>query len=399
MLYRGTFKNINNDDVALYILTEGDSSQTTLIGNSTDDDIQFSADPITIDVQPDNTMEVIFMKNCTINLVVKDYLGDSLFTSDARDIVVNVWKGDTCIFAGFVEPNVYTQPYAKYWDSLQLTCTCALSTLQYYPWRNIKTDMEYAEASTEADSIRIKDVLLEMFSNIGNLDIRHHHGYSVYYDGSVIVGGDHTGRTSIFDDVRLYEKLFLGEELDDVKMCNEILEMILRYYDLHIRQEGLDFFIWGWPTIRRHQAIDWVPVIGGESSQSNVYTVVRDRCTQDYREVLMNVNTGEEIPGNTLQKVLGNYVQDTGGEFRRYYNYILPNGSVVESTDYEVVDQTLDMPFIRIHGNIYKILEQTSSGDYDIDTLQDAPNAAYEGGSFRRPYFEKAENEYIISDK
>lgn len=89
-------------------------------------------DPVVISSELDNTFDVLIVHECTINLLVREYLGDSLFTGSARNVIINVWEGDKCIFAGFVEPNVYDQPWDKGWVSLSLSCTDAVATLQYY---------------------------------------------------------------------------------------------------------------------------------------------------------------------------------------------------------------------------------------------------------------------------
>ena len=397
MLYRGTFKNKFDEDITVLIRTGGSSSQTTYIGNTVDADIQFASSPVTIECSPDDTRQAIQMKSCTISLVMKHYLGDSLFTSAARDIIVNVWKNEECLFAGYAEPNVYSQPYNHTWDSLDITATCALSTLQYYRWRNITTEEDYRQASEAADSMKVIDIIRTAFGNIGTLDLLHGNGYVVLYDGSVLLSNTGTS-LGIFEDVSIFEKLLLGKELDDVKMCDEILEMILMYFNLHIRQDGLRFYIWNWASIRSHQSITWIPLLGG-TDVTNIYTVSPDSHTQDWREVLVNSVTGQTIPGNRLSRYLSTQVEKLGDNYVRYYYYTLPNGQSLKSDQYEIYDPTDDMTFIRLDdGNDdYRILEQSPLGDYDASTLEDAPDQAYDSGQFVRPYYEV--DGHLIAEK
>lgn len=241
MIISGTFKNYKEEDITVIIYTPAEGEDIT-IGEEEGCDIFFSANPVEVTCSPDTTLDVIIMKECSINLVVKKYLGDKLFTSNARDIIVNVWKDDRCCFAGYLEPNVYNQPYSRNYDELQLNCTDALTTLQYYNYKNITTEEQYVSAKIGQDSVTLQAVLENIFSWIPNLDLYSNTGWRLWYDGSVRLSAT-SSETSIFN-VAIFEKLLLGDELDDVYTEEETLEMFLKYFDLHIRQDGLDFYIY-----------------------------------------------------------------------------------------------------------------------------------------------------------
>jgi hypothetical protein len=112
MYIHGQFRNIEDDLFSVHIVKGGDRTSEKLIGEGTDPTIFFSDDPIKIETTCDDTFTHIIKKSLTLNLLTSEYLGDYLFSTNERDVVINVFKGDTCIFAGYVEPNVYTQPYA-----------------------------------------------------------------------------------------------------------------------------------------------------------------------------------------------------------------------------------------------------------------------------------------------
>lgn len=363
MLYSGSFKTFSDEDVTIYILTDNDSSTTTSMNNA-NDDIKFAGDPCTVEYSLGQTFDVLVMKSCTINLLVKHYLGDSLFANNSRSIIVNVWKEDECVFAGFLEPDVYSQPYNRKWDQLTLTANDAVSTLQYHLYGNIERESDYAALKQTADSTTFKTILSSIFSSLPNLDLKHGRGSVLYYDGSVRLNAS-AAPDSIFN-VSIFDSLFMGEEFDDLKHHDEVMEIILMYFNLHFRQEGTNFYIWHWANIQNRNTINWYPIMAG----ADVYRVVQDDSTTDSsgneRQVLITLDGDEKIPGNTLLKQLSDIVVYEGGEYRRYYVWVLPNGSTKNSNDYIVVDMSGDLVYVYIPSrDMYSVLIQSPAGDYD----------------------------------
>lgn len=107
MILSGYFKDRLDDDISVVITTPASSSDAS-IGNDLDDDLQFSADPLTISCDMDETMDVLVLHSCTLTLQVKSYLADTLFTGNERDITLKVYKNGVSLFEGYVEPNVFT---------------------------------------------------------------------------------------------------------------------------------------------------------------------------------------------------------------------------------------------------------------------------------------------------
>ena len=397
MLYIGSFKTFSDEDVTIYILTDNDSSTTTSM-NDANDDIKFTGDPCTVEYSIGQTFDVLVMKSCTINLLVKHYLGDSLFANNSRSIIVNVWKEDECVFAGFLEPDVYSQPYNRKWDQLTLTANDAVSTLQYHLYGNIERESEYASLKQTADSTTFKTILSSIFDSLPNLDLKHGRGSVLYYDGSVRLDSS-AAPDSIFN-VSIFDSLFMGEEFDDLKHHDEVMEIILMYFNLHFRQEGTNFYIWHWANIQNQNTINWYPIMAG----ADVYRVVQDDSTTDSsgneRQVLITLDGDEKIPGNTLPKQLSDIVVYENGEYRRYYVWVLPNGSTRNSTDYIVVDMSGDLVYVYIPSrDMYSVLIQSPAGDYDTVYIKEPPAEAYTGGTFNKPYFRPKGDEYIIAER
>ena len=171
MTIQGIFKDRNDEDIEVIIHTDVFDPDRT-IGDSWEDDIQFDKDPVTISEESVDITEVIRPTACTIRLLTRHSLADKLFTANDRNYKVNVWKGDECLFAGYVEPNVYNQPYNHSWDILEISCTGALSSLQYHNWRNCKNLATYVTKRANASSITFEEIIRIIFDNLGNLNLK-----------------------------------------------------------------------------------------------------------------------------------------------------------------------------------------------------------------------------------
>ena len=219
MRYFGTFKDRLDDDISVVIETPEEGNDIE-IGESHYADIQFAKDPVTISCNMDSTMDVIIFHTAEITLLTRSYLADSLFTGNDRDITVVISKDGQTLFSGFVEPNAFSQPYDHEWNQLQISCTDLLSTLQYQPYRNIKDLATWALWRKDADSITILDIIQLIFSKIAKI-----RNLKVLYDGSVKLYS-YSDVLSVFD-ISIFEGLFLGDEYDDLKQSDEVLEMVL----------------------------------------------------------------------------------------------------------------------------------------------------------------------------
>ena len=71
---------------------------------------------------------------------------------------------------------------------------------------------------------------------------------SIYYDNSK--GIDENSLSTLFDDISFNDINMYGDEFDDILTQSEALEEILKYLNLHIIQEGKDFYIFDWDTLK-----------------------------------------------------------------------------------------------------------------------------------------------------
>ena len=132
-----------------------------------------------------------------------------------------------------------------------------------------------------------------------------------------------------------------------------------------------------------------------------------DNCQYDaqqnaYEILVKSSNKGQTLRGNMLDRELNDDIEEVNGEYRNYYYWILPvSGRMIKSAFYRTVDISDDLDYIRKPGKPvpYKILQQNDLGDYVYDSLTQAPNTAYSGQNFTKPYYQAADGQYIVTDK
>lgn len=245
MLITGQFRDYNNALYTVDIVSNNSRTEALTIGQN---GLFFGSEPVEITCENDSTFDTIIRKSATINLVTKEYIGNRLFADNARNISVEIKKDGAIVFYGFVEPNTFSQPFIHSLDEFSINCIDALSTLQYYNYADI-TVKTYDTAKSNANVATFKDMLNDMFSDILK--------GGIYYDMSK---GISKGREStVFEDISMSELYIIGEDADDTMTQEELLNEILQYLNLHIIQNGYDYYIFDWDTIRKERA-EWVNI-------------------------------------------------------------------------------------------------------------------------------------------
>lgn len=240
----GTFKDYYDNDIEVEFRSDN-GDEEILIGDTDGADIFFSGDePVVISFDASDLFNTIIMKKCSINLVSKIYLGNKIFAGNSEDIRVKVFKNNVLIFSGFVEPCSYTQPWSHQYESFTVQCTDYLGTLKY----KYLTDYDsYENLVADANIYTFKQYINRlMLNNFG----------SVMYDGSKKIGD-----VSAFDLCGVSLNVFLGDGEDKTFSFENILKEILQYLNLHIIQEGENFYIFDWKTVQNNSAT-WEALYG-----------------------------------------------------------------------------------------------------------------------------------------
>lgn len=250
MYIHGSFLSQQGDTITVYIVTGNDRTQTIEIGTEKAD-VYFSEDPAEIENEVNDTFDVLLRNSAKIRLLCGNLI-TNLFSTSCRDAVVNIYKNDTCIFAGFIEPQTLSQPYNNRWDELELNCIDALSALQYSKYKNVGAlGVIYAFVKAEAAQRSFYDIATEILQGVTEgLDILGNQNIKFWYDGSKAVDAQTANRYQVFKQLSISDLLFLGDDESDVWQQDEVLEELLKYLNLHIVQDGFNFYIFSWESVK-----------------------------------------------------------------------------------------------------------------------------------------------------
>lgn len=250
MYIHGSFLSQQGDTITVHIVTGSDRTQSIEIGTEKAD-VYFSDDPAEIENEVNDTFDVLLRNSAKIRLLCGNLITD-LFSTSCRDAVVNIYKNDTCIFAGFIEPQTLSQPYNDRWDELELNCIDALSALQYSKYKNVGAlGVIYAFVKAEAAQRSFYDIVTEILQGVtGGLDILGNQNIKFWYDGSKAVDAQTANRYQVLRQLSISDLLFMGDDESDVWQQDEVLEELLKYLNLHIVQDGFNFYIFSWKSVK-----------------------------------------------------------------------------------------------------------------------------------------------------
>ena len=69
---------------------------------------------------------------------------------------------------------------------------------------------------------------------------------------------------TVFDELGISELFIIGKDEDSTWKNEDLLKEVMQYLNLHIRQEGLDFYIFDWDTLVQGKMISWLDIQTGE---------------------------------------------------------------------------------------------------------------------------------------
>lgn len=129
MIYKGQFRDLNNNLYTVQITTEGD---TTI------KEITLGGSPFTTEMDSDG--KTIYKpakyQGATVNIITPDYNFD-IYSAKAQGTKVELLKEDDSIaWTGYVEPNLYNMGFERYREEVEIECIDALSSLQYIKYDN-----------------------------------------------------------------------------------------------------------------------------------------------------------------------------------------------------------------------------------------------------------------------
>jgi len=269
MYIHGSFLSQRGETVTVHIVTKQDRTTEMEIGGSDDADLFFTDDPCEITSEVNDTFDVLLRSSASIRLLARNFVED-FFCTSCRDAVVNIYKGDACVFAGYIEPQSYSQSYNELYDEIELNCIDALSALQYSKYKDVgASGVLYDVVKSEATQRTFREIMTEILGNVtSDLDIVGGSSIRYLYDGSKGVNNSGGSNYTVFQNISISDLLFLGDEEDDVCQQDEVLEALLKYLNLHIAQDGFNFYIFDWATVKSADAIKWADLNNGGATST-----------------------------------------------------------------------------------------------------------------------------------
>lgn len=257
MKLTGQFRDRDNNLIQVDIVN-GSTVKVVEIGNR-DNGVFFAGDPVVIEQGNDDMFTHIIKTSCEINLLINDYIPE-LYANNARSTKVTVRRNGSVVFAGFAEPLTYEQPYAGRLQEFTINALCGLSTLQSYNFKNA-TAKNFDSVHKTSGVSTFKELITDAMSGIMKLDATEDTQSHIYYDSSK--GINESRLNTVFDDLSISDLIFAGEEFDDLKDNEEVVETVLKYLNLHIVQHGLDYYIFDWDSIKDKNS-QWVDIVTGD---------------------------------------------------------------------------------------------------------------------------------------
>lgn len=265
MYIHGEFLTKKGDVVLVQILTKNDRSKEIEIGKDENAEIYFSDSPLKIESQVNDTFDVLLMTQATLSLEVRNFISD-FFCASCFDALVNIYKAGKCIFAGFIEPQTYSQGFNDLYDSVELSCIDVITALEYRSYKDIiAPTLSYDVAKINAKQRTFREVLtstLQFFTS--RYAIANNVKSRVWYDGSKAIDNKAENAFNIFTLLSIFDLLFFEDDADSVWKSSEVITELLKYLNLHIVQIGLDFYIFSWETIKVGGSVSWRDIVSGE---------------------------------------------------------------------------------------------------------------------------------------
>ena len=231
----GKFKDIAEQDVYVDIWSSGyNSSSTFEIEDSENADIYFSDDPIHITADSDNITDELIKHTCSISFLSKVWLGDYLFASNPDDIKVLVYTNNTILFAGFATPVSFSQDFSQQYNEFTLECIDLVTRLNYYYYLNNNYDLALLNAGIPTFREAINRMHLSYTFNSPRKSVT---------TNSIYVTSDKTKFSNKLN-LRFNDLVFLGGSENDIRMEDEALESMLRYFGWRIVQQGATIMLY-----------------------------------------------------------------------------------------------------------------------------------------------------------
>lgn len=327
-MYRGTFKNINNDGYTVEIIPKGTEGHV--------DEITLSANPVTISRKSESLFSEIKPLSCTIEIMT-DKILPNLYSKNLKDVTVNVYNRNLKVFSGYLTPYIYSQPYANVLDILQLEAVSKLSVLK---------DINYTPVNGGLNKsiVSFKDIIWHILTD------------GAGYDENTLRVAYRFGTEQSLNDFKISESNFYDD--DDEKTpwkMDEVLTHICRYLGVSCIEFEDD-----WIYLLDYQQIANSTSFNANVIGRNVNTVtVTSKCavcgyTVTYYDIPQQCSSCGQ--SGTMQKV------DKGVEDSVLYEQGIEKTRIITKDDFKSNDSSIS------YDDIYNKAEVEVNG-YELEEL------------------------------
>lgn len=211
MKYIGEFSNIIGRTFRLEVVTNGDTSSSSVLTMSGDSPII-----IKYEGDSDNIYKPIKYSSLTFKILVKDYLFD-FFASTAMQNKVQLfdtsYSTDRILWMGYITPNLYSNGYESEIEEMTVECVDNLAVLKY---------IDYQPIYGKKDVVDIKYIINKYLNP----------NYPDYVDYVIFANKPWiSNKSNIIFNTKISEQNFFDED-DKPEKVSDVLESICQYFNL-----------------------------------------------------------------------------------------------------------------------------------------------------------------------
>lgn len=201
MKYYSIFKDLNNNDIKIEIITES-------IGQDTE--LYVAAGGLRINYNGDKLYTPILKSGCSIDFLIQDIIPD-FYSGTLLKPEVYIYKNNELFWFGYVTPNAYNQPYCMPYDNITIECIDTLAQANNVDYSYI---VNYANQPT----------FIEIIEHILDKVDPNKHITKIFCSNSISLNSNN----NILELLSINERNFY-DEIDEAAKGDECIESICTY--------------------------------------------------------------------------------------------------------------------------------------------------------------------------
>ena len=272
MLYKGTFKDINDKQYTVRITTNGDTSRVTTLTLGTP---PFAT---SMDSDGDTIYKNAKYQSATIKYMEKNEHYD-MYSSEAHDTKVELLGEDGgVVWTGYVEPSTFNQDYQGYETEVEVNAIDGLSTLQYY---------KYSPISGSKSVVSFLGLLKYLVKKCDSYQ------YIYIQDSLAIAKGSNTNgfiKSCYISEQNFFDDKNDGETDEDVAWtCQDVLEELAQFLNMTAIAWGDGVYLLDYDAIKNGATTFWKFALANNTESmvtiGNTYTITGDDIAESNQTV------------------------------------------------------------------------------------------------------------------